>query len=212
MDLYLLNCLHLKLSFQLVLSSKQVMYRTLLTQFYISPFPSSPFIIQLLLLTISLLCSQIFHVLTSPLSCLTSSTLPRLLSLTVHSLSCLLYAFYAFPLSTLLSSVFSLPVPSHAFLVFSVCLSIQSLFYLFPLFVPPFTPSSLLSYHVSFCFLTCSLLFPSLFPTPSCHRSVVTAMVRNNVNTVVDIEKIFVQLNGTQSRLTGDNQVSVWVE
>ncbi|KAK4314695.1 hypothetical protein Pmani_014032 [Petrolisthes manimaculis] len=45
------------------------------------------------------------------------------------------------------------------------------------------------------------------YSTQDTSRSVVTAMVRNNVNTVVDIEKIFAQLNGTQSSLKDDKTV-----
>lgn len=37
-----------------------------------------------------------------------------------------------------------------------------------------------------------------LFPYFIINRSVVTALVRNNVSTIVDIEKILQQLNGTQ--------------
>lgn len=83
---------------------------------------------------------------------------------------------------------------------------------LFPGHTPGVVFSLYFSLISSIFSLSLSLLVPSLFVTPSGPRSVVTAMVRNNVNTVVDIEKIFVQLNGTQSRLIEDNKVSVWVE
>ncbi|XP_063850138.1 cadherin-86C-like isoform X2 [Scylla paramamosain] len=50
------------------------------------------------------------------------------------------------------------------------------------------------------------------FTTQDTSRSIVTALVRNNVNTVVDIEKILKQLNGTQPvacRLEGVQLTSV---
>lgn len=209
MDLYLLNCIHLKLSPQLVLSRKQIIYTANIISYL--PFSIFP-------LPDSTLPSNINN--TSPL-------LPNILG--SHLSTFLLHINYApAPLSPVSFAPFVLFPCPHSYHLSSLSLShlmlyfgalflplssiSQSLFYLFPLFVPPCSPSSLLSSLISFCFLACSLLVPSLFPTPSCHRSVVTAMVRNNVNTVVDIEKIFVQLNGTQSRLTGENQVSVWID